>query len=783
MVSQCTKNKNCQRRFAKIIPLLKDNWKLLTPIALLGCCFGLLWGQISSVGMDNIGTLSGDTAETVTLPNTTFLKSYRLLVFTKINSAQQTKDGGYIVSGTTDPNIMMIPPDGFVAKLNKQGDVSWMRFLKSTNAGGVGNARGDEDVQSIIELKNGGYLMASKVWGFITTAESSSGMEINKILFTRLDKNGTPLWSRSFTGGAEDARNSLLETSDGGFIFHANITDIAPNLRGEDSTSYQDLPFASLKVMKLDLNGNLKWAKNVKNFLARANDSYFVATSDGGYAIAGDMTEVNPEKTLPYNFDTYPGLAKFDQDFNFQWAKTLESTAIDMGEAIAQEEGGYKMGWKKWRQPACVIRGMVRTQDNGYMILGSVAGLSMLSNSFDLNNGVKTWLVGFKFGATGNLEWAKKMTFGFNEFTSPLLNFSLTLTNDNGIMLAGPISWADENYRAKIKQAEDAKKLYCAKYQLTDEQCALNQILNTENSEQTKADWAKVEALFTTTQDAYRPGVFMMKMDDNLKVSWAKTINPQRGATNYVIKPTADNGAIIGGEYITNIVKSRMLSSITYYKDGFLMKLDASGNVKNSAWTVDYTSAVTTELITPYTVSNNLSADVAPFAVKPIKRVPEFSLYKKAKTSTYAAFNTSKTTLPPVAPPISAYDTPLLNTTSTSTVARTWPRINYEKAIPITEMANDRSRTLHAELLPILNQLYGNQVKLTDNLSGQMLSYIFDRVITQEDMTAIKNYLVSKGYKTQDEGTYILTIYKVGYFLNLTFTVGNQYSASMDVTY
>jgi hypothetical protein len=82
-----------------------------------------------------------------------------------------------------------------------------------------------------------------------------------------------------------------------------------------------------------------------------------------------------------------------------------------------------------------------------------------------------------------------------------------------------------------------------------------------------------------------------------------------------------------------------------------------------------------------------------------------------------------------------------------------------------------------------LNQLYSNQVKLTDNLSGQMLSYIFGRVITKDDVTAVKNYLVGIGYKTQDEGNNQLTMYKPGYFLILSFSVDNLDKAFLDVTY
>ncbi len=721
--------------------------------------------------------------ESMSLPNTTFLNSYRLLALTKINGTWLTKDGGYIISGTTDPNIMFIPPDGFVAKLDKQGNVSWMKFLKSTNAAGVGNSRGDEDVQSIIELKNGGYLMASKVWGFITTAESSAGVEVHKILFTKLDKNGNPVWSKSFTASVEDAKNSLLETADGDFLFHANILDLAPTKRGEDSAVYLDLPFASLKVLKLDKNGNLLWSKNIKNFIALENDSYFVTTADGGYAMAGNIAETNPEKELPYNFDTYPGLAKFDKDFNFEWAKSMEGTPMEMATAIPQEDGSFKMGWKKWRQGAMAVHGLVRTQDNGYLILGNFSGLSMLSDSFNLNSGVKNWMIGFKFNASGNLEWVKKITFGFNEFTSPMIKFSLTLTADNQIMLAGPLTWADDDYHAQIIKANAERDLYCVKYQISEEKCKGNQIENIKDSKETEQDWEKVQVLYTAVQEAFRPGVFMMKMDDNLKTSWAKIINPKRSVINYVLQPTVDSGALIAGEYTTNVVRKISFGEKIYYNEGFLMKLDASGNVKDdNDWIINYHDKFVTELMTPYAVSNDLIVQAEPFKIKLTSRKPEFSLYKKSKTTTYAPFNSSKETLCPVSPEISANDTPLLNSTITSTAPRTWPQINYEKAVPI-EPINERSRTLNNELLPIFNQLYSNQVKLTDNLSGQMLSYIFGRIINKEDVVAVKNYLVGMGYKTQDEGNNQLTMYKPGYFLILTFSVNDQNKAFLDITY
>lgn len=763
----------------------KRRWSILGPIALISIalsCFIIIYFVFDrnfAVHADSTCVALSDGTGVAPIPNTTFLKSYRMLVFTKIKSIQPTKDGGYIASGTTDPNSMMIPPDGFVAKLNKQGAVSWVRHLKTTNAAGAGNRLGDEDVQSIIELKDGGYLMVSKVWGFIQTAEwSADNTELNKILFTKLNKNGVVVWSKSFTAFVEDAKNSVLETDDKGFLFYAPIVDLAPDDRGEDSDVYQDMPFASLKVLKLDKNGNLLWSKNIKNVISRKNDSYMVQTPDGGYALAGNLTEPNAEKDPPYDYDTYPGLAKFDKDFNFQWAKSLEGTPLEMAAAIPKADGGYELGHTQIRQPAGILHGLVKTPDNGYLVLGTgPTALSFVPNLQELSKGKYSGLIGFKFDASGNMQWARKVTATFNDFTMPMIDFSVSLAADNQILLAGPMTWADEDYSAKTKAVNDQMKWYADTYGeleiLKEEK---------ERSKQSQEDYKKVKEVIKIAAEAFRPGIFIMKMDENLNASWAKIINPQHGATNYTVKPTSDSGAVIAGGYTTDVIQSTLFGNITYYEDGFVVKMDGGGNVKDDKnWITDYNGRIVTERMTEYAVSNSLNARVDAYNVSLTNRKPEFSLYKKTKTSSYAPFSSSTTTRCSTAP-VTSLDTSLPDVPGVASTPKTWPQINYERATTVDPI-NEKSQAVHGDVLPILNTLFKNQVKLTDNMSGSMLSYMFDRIVVPSDITAVKKSLESLGYKTQDEGTYQLTMYKVGYFLTLTFSINNTNKAFLEITY
>jgi hypothetical protein len=359
-----------------------------------------------------------------------------------------------------------------------------------------------------------------------------------------------------------------------------------------------------------------------------------------------------------------------------------------------------------------------------------------------------------------------------------MTEYSLSKTVDDNIMIVGSVWWADEDYETKAHAVTVERDLYTEKY---GELEMLKELK--ERSKASQADWKKVQAAIDTATMGIRNGVLMIKTNEDLNVSWAKVVKPERSITNYVLKATSDAGAIIGGEYETNVVKSILFGTKIYYKDGFLMKLDSSGNIKNdTSWITDYVKDIITEMMTPYVTSNSLTLETETYSPILTNRQPEFSLYKKTKTTIYAAFKSLKETLCPVKPKILSSDTPLQNSTSTSNLERTWPQINYEKAIP-AETINEKSLTLHNEILPILNQLYDNQVKLTDNMSGSMLDYSFSRIVTPADKEAVKEYLVGLGYKIQDETEYQLTMYKVGYFLTITFSINNTNKGFLEITY
>jgi len=68
-------------------------------------------------------------------------------------SIVQTKDGGYVVAGYTEPRVD--DKDVWVIKLDKNGDKVWDRTF---------GGNGDDVAESIVQTKDGGYIVAGYTW-------------------------------------------------------------------------------------------------------------------------------------------------------------------------------------------------------------------------------------------------------------------------------------------------------------------------------------------------------------------------------------------------------------------------------------------------------------------------------------------------------------------------------------------------------------------------------------------------------------------------------------------
>jgi hypothetical protein len=114
--------------------------------------------------------------------------------------AEQTSDGGYIMTGSRRPTLSS-DCDIYVIKTDADGDVVW---------DGTYGGPGDDTGRSIREVSTGGYIVVGDTYSF--------GEGDRDYYVLRLTTEGDPLWTRTYGGPQQDLANMVLEVSNGGCV-------------------------------------------------------------------------------------------------------------------------------------------------------------------------------------------------------------------------------------------------------------------------------------------------------------------------------------------------------------------------------------------------------------------------------------------------------------------------------------------------------------------------------------------------------------------------------------
>jgi hypothetical protein len=180
--------------------------------------------------------------KTDALGDTLWTKTIEGRRYDRANSIQQTVDGGYIVVGTTRP--FAGNDDVWLIKTNALGDTLWTK----TFGGGGGN--------SVQQTADGGYIVAggSDHW------------------LIKTDVSGDTLWTKTF---GEGEGNSVQQTTDGGYIVAGEKND-------------------DILLRKTDASGDTLWTKNFEGSGLSVQQ-----TTDGGYLVAGTNYDVLLIKIAP----------------------------------------------------------------------------------------------------------------------------------------------------------------------------------------------------------------------------------------------------------------------------------------------------------------------------------------------------------------------------------------------------------------------------------------------------------------------------------------------------
>lgn len=305
-----------------------------------------------------------------------------------------TNDQGFVLAWRKWDNDLRVfrKYTAVITKFNAMGDSQWTHGYNI-------ELRDEEWINTLIETSDGGFSLAGLT--------SSYGSGLTDLWLVRTDDRGTIIWNASYGGAGDEIAESIIQTSDGGFVLVGS------------STSYGRGQF-DIWLVKTDSKGNLRWNQTYGSPMNE--QGYFLEqTMDGGFALVGlqiptnetgpysailvktnhnGVMEWNQTYSIPYWMDPYQTsflqtndggyiiistnqLLKLDKDGDIQWNKSLDSIFYYGG---TQNLDDY------------AIESVTQTADNGFLIgtiecpyLGSTALLKCTLVKLD-EEGVIQWM-------------------------------------------------------------------------------------------------------------------------------------------------------------------------------------------------------------------------------------------------------------------------------------------------------------------------------------------------------------------------------------------------------
>lgn len=180
-------------------------------------------------------------------------------------------EAGFSVEATGDYGYILVGKEW-----NNKG-TNWDDVLLiKTNATGVTEwnrtfgGKGSDEGNSVLVTSDGGYIIA----GTTETYGAGNG----DVWLIRTNQSGVELWNRTYGGNVLDKGRSVFGTLDGGFIIAGSKGNPNP-------------PKKELFLIKTNATGIMEWNRTHGDF--EMNGHYVSGTTDGGFVVTGDVRLIN----------------------------------------------------------------------------------------------------------------------------------------------------------------------------------------------------------------------------------------------------------------------------------------------------------------------------------------------------------------------------------------------------------------------------------------------------------------------------------------------------------
>lgn len=294
----------------------------------------------------------------------------------KLLSIAPTKDGGYILGGTSssDRNDTNGTDDPFgkwenskgnldywVVKLDSKGTVEWQKTL---------GGKYHDELKSIHQTLDGGFILGGYSNSPVSGNKTAPNFGLGDYWVVKLNEDGNVQWQQTYGGDGDDNLFSLIPTKDRGYLLGGNSNSGATNNKSKTNKSGTDF-----WVIKVDEIGLIQW-QDTYDFGKYDVLTSLVENKDGSFLIGGyAQSELgNKQKSI---------------------AKTVKADKEGINDYIALKIDAE--GKELWSQTIGskgdeVLRKLLETRDGGYLLAGTSNG-SISRDKKTAKGGNDFWVV------------------------------------------------------------------------------------------------------------------------------------------------------------------------------------------------------------------------------------------------------------------------------------------------------------------------------------------------------------------------------------------------------
>ena len=330
--------------------------------------------------------------------------------------------------------------DFWIIKLDAKGNQEWQKTI-----GGMGQ----EKLQSIFQTKDGGYILggssSSPNQSFVGEASPEYGEKMSANFgnmdywIVKIDDKGKIQWQKTFGGIYMDELRSIEQSNDGGYIVggYSNSPSSLGTTTALGVTNGNKIEdnkgIGDFWVLKLDNKGEITWQKTIGG---NQDDQLYVVhqTYDGNFIVGGNSnSDSSNEKSKGNESGTDFWVLKLGQEGEILWQETYNIGKVDVLTSLVENTdhsillGGFaqseivgkgrdrfvprdakeindyvaikitEKGEEVWRQSVGsagedLLKKVVETRDGGYLL----AGTSISKVSKDRNSSIGSndfWVV------------------------------------------------------------------------------------------------------------------------------------------------------------------------------------------------------------------------------------------------------------------------------------------------------------------------------------------------------------------------------------------------------